>query len=53
MADGRKADWEEIPLTLFKDDFTVSIRPCTIGDVTEFNSIADIVKVDASYKTRY
>ena len=53
MADGRKADWEEIPLTLFKDDFTVSIRPCAIGDITEFNSIADIVKVDASYKTRY
>lgn len=50
--DGRKTDWEEIPLTMFKDDFTVNIRPCNIGDTTEFNSIADVVKIDASYKAR-
>ena len=50
--DGRKADWEEIPLTLFKDDFTVAIRACSIGDTTEINSIADLVKIDASYKSR-
>lgn len=50
--EGRKSDWEEIPLTLFKDDFTVSIRNCNIGDTTEINSITDLVKIDASYKAR-
>ena len=52
MADGRKADWEEIPLTVFKDDFTVYIRPCEISDTTEISSITDLVKIDASYKAR-
>lgn len=52
MPDGRKADWEEIPLTLFKDEFTINIRGCQIGDVTEINSVSDLVKIDASYKSR-
>ena len=51
-ADGRKADWEEIPLTLFKDEFTIDIRECKMGDVSEITSLADLVKIDASYKAR-
>lgn len=47
---GKDYFWEFIPLVLFKEHYSVRIKPFHLGDITEIDTIEELAEFDLSYK---
>lgn len=47
---GRDVFYEEVPLVLRKDNYSVKIHECQKGDVVEIDSFQELVALDPTYK---
>ena len=47
---GKEKYWDNVPLTVCKKDFKISIRECKKKDVTEIDNFSELVIIDPSYE---
>ncbi len=50
MPGGREYYWEQVPMSVMKDNYRVEIRPCTEKDIVEIDTFAELKKIDPSYE---
>ena len=49
MPGGRDQDWCYVPLTSFKTEYKVHVRPCADGDIEEIDTFEELCSLDGSY----
>lgn len=49
MPGGKELYWEQIPLSVFKNDFKVAIRECKQDDIVEIDTFGELKAIDKSY----
>lgn len=49
MPGGHEKYWDEVPLSIFKDEYSVEVRRCTFEDIIEIDSYKDLKKIDSVY----
>lgn len=49
MPGGKERYWDSVPLTLFVDEFELSIRKCQFSDFEEIDTLSELKKVDSVY----
>ena len=42
--------WDEVALTYCKSNYHIKVRPCTFADVTEIDTLDELIAMDASYE---
>ena len=47
---GKQNYWDDVALTAYVDDFRVHVRPCTMEDIYEIDSIEELAAADPSYE---
>ena len=50
MPGGKERYWDSVPLTLFNDEFELSIRRCSFDDFEEIDTLSELKKIDSVYK---
>lgn len=50
MPGGKERYWDSVPLTLFKDEFELTIRKCSFEDFEEIDTLSELKKIDSVYK---
>ena len=50
MPGGKERYWDSVPLTLFNDEFELSIRKCKFEDFEEIDTLSELKKIDSVYK---
>ena len=46
---GKEKYWDQVPLDIFKDDFSVSVRKCSFSDIAEIDTFRELQDIDHSY----
>lgn len=46
---GKEFYWEQVPLKVFKDEYTVEVCPCSEGDVIEIDTFRELKAIDKTY----
>lgn len=49
MPGGKERFWEQVPLCVFKNHYSVKIKPCSGEDVVELDTFSELKKIDKSY----
>ncbi len=49
MQDGHKLYWDQVPLQVFKNHYSVAVRPCTQADIVEIDTFDELKAIDKSY----
>ena len=49
MPGGKERYWDSVPLTLFSDEFELSIRKCEFSDFDEIDTLNELKKIDPIY----
>jgi CTP:phosphocholine cytidylyltransferase-like protein len=49
MPGGKERYWDSVPLTIFADEFKLSIRKCSFEDFDEIDTFAELKKLDGVY----
>jgi len=49
MPGGKERYWEQVPLSIFRDQYQVAVRPCDSEDVIEIDTIRELKALDKSY----
>ena len=49
MPGGKERYWDSVPLTIFKDSFSLGIRKCSFEDFEEIDTFAELKKLDSVY----
>lgn len=49
MPGGKERYWEQVPLTVFHDEYQVSVIPCRDDDVTEIDTYKELTAIDPAY----
>lgn len=52
MPGGKELYWDEVPLSVFADQYRVEVRPCTVGDVTEIDTFKELKAIDKTYDVK-
>ncbi len=52
MPGGKELYWDEVPLSVFADQYRVEVRPCTAGDVTEIDTFKELKAIDKTYDVK-
>lgn len=47
---GKSKYWDEVPLTYYKDNYSIQIRECVKEDIIEIDTFDELVALDPSYK---
>lgn len=47
---GKERYWDQVPLVIFKNDYTIYLRQCSDSDVVEIDSYRELVALDSSYQ---
>lgn len=47
---GKNKYWDEVPLTYYKDNYSVQIRECEKQDIIEIDTFDELVALDPTYK---
>lgn len=47
----RDVYWDTLPLFRYRDAYALGVRTLAAGDITEIDTLADLIRIDASYKT--
>lgn len=48
---GKELYWEQVPLLIFKDSYSVEVRECHDGDIIEIDTFNELKQIDKSYDT--
>ncbi len=51
MPGGKERYWDQVPLSIFADEYRVEVRPCTAEDVTEIDTFKELKAIDKTYDT--
>lgn len=51
MPGGKELYWEQVPMKVFKDQYRVSLDPCSSEDIVEIDTYRELVAIDKSYET--
>lgn len=46
---GKERYWDSVPLSIFKDDFDLSVRKCSFEDFVEIDTLSELKAVDPVY----
>ena len=46
---GRELYWDQVPLSLYPDEYRVEVRPCAFDDITEIDTFKELKAIDKSY----
>ena len=49
MPGGKERYWDQIPFTVFPEDYQVEIRECVEEDVTEIDTWRELKALDRAY----
>lgn len=49
MPGGKEKYWEQVPLSVFKEQYKVKIRPCRSEDIVEIDTFRELISIDKSY----
>ena len=49
MPGGKEKYWEQVPLSVCKDRYRVSIRPCLESDIVEIDTFRELKAIDKTY----
>lgn len=49
---GRDRYWETVPNLFCKGQYQICVRPCQDGDITEIDTLDELISLDGSYKQR-
>ena len=49
MPGGKERYWDSVPLTLFADEFELTIRNCQFSDFEEIDTLSELKKIDSVY----
>lgn len=50
MENGKEKYWDEVSMRVFKDEFSISVRPCYDNDIIEIDTFEELVELDPSYR---
>ncbi len=50
MPGGRERYWDQVPLQDCLKHYSIRVRPCTFDDITEIDTLQDLMKIDPAYK---
>lgn len=46
---GRERYWDQVPLEYFLDEYSVSVRECSRGDIIEIDTFSELKAIDSNY----
>lgn len=49
MPGGKEKYWEQVPLTVFKDNYKVAVRECKEQDIVEIDTFKELKQIDKTY----
>lgn len=49
MPGGKEKYWDSVPLDVYKDEFTLSVRECSFDDFTEIDTFSELKALDGAY----
>lgn len=49
MPGGREYYWEQVPMAVLREEYSVAIRPCLAEDITEIDTYNELKAIDESY----
>ncbi len=47
---GKERYWDQVALEYYKDNYSLSCRPCTFEDITEIDTFNELKAIDSTYK---
>lgn len=50
MPGGKELFWDQVQLSIFKDQYRIEVRPCDEKDVVEIDTFKELIAVDKAYK---
>lgn len=51
MPGGKERYWDQVPLSIFKDEYRVEVRECRVEDIVEIDTFKELKTIDKSYQT--
>lgn len=49
---GHQMYWEQVPLDMFKDKYSVRVRECKLSDIVEIDTFAELQAIDERYRIK-
>ena len=49
MPGGKEKYWDQVPMTVYCDDYKVKIRKCKFEDIVEIDTFRELTQIDKSY----
>lgn len=50
MPGGKEYYWDDVPLKVFKEHYSIAVRPCAEGDIIELDTVKELQAEDSDYK---
>lgn len=50
MPGGKEYYWDDVPLKVFKEHYTIAVRPCLEGDIIELDTVKELKAEDPDYR---
>lgn len=50
MPGGKEYYWDDVPLKVFKEHYTIAVRPCLDGDIIELDTMSELETEDPDYR---
>lgn len=47
---GKERYWDQVALEYYKDNYSLTCRPCTFDDITEIDTFNELKAIDSTYK---
>lgn len=51
LPNGKDRFWDEVALTIYKEDFSIAVRECNADDIIEIDSYEELIAFDPAYKS--
>lgn len=50
MPGGKERYWDQVPLSIFRDEYHVEVRECTAEDIVEIDTFKELKAIDKTYQ---
>ena len=50
MPGGKEYYWDDVPLKVFKEHYSIAVRPCLEGDIIELDTVKELETEDPDYR---
>lgn len=51
MPGGKDFYWDEVPLKYFINEYSISVRECSFNDITEIDTLEELIYIDNKYRS--